>query len=224
MIRHFFNSISYFFHPLLMPLLGLYILFEIPTIPFNSMNPFDSLYFFPDGAKNILYIVMGILTLAAPILSLLIMHRNGMISSLKLENRHERTYPYLIGGFYYVLAYFYLRYQWPPLLQHPALLAFLFGSIVIFATCLIVNSMVKISLHAAGVFALVGGLLGYFQTQDLLHNHDRILIFILFMFGVAGIVAAGRVYMKAHSLGEVALGMIVGFLVMYVSVRFQIFI
>lgn len=224
MIRHFFTALSYIFHPFLMPLMGLYILFEAPSIPYNSFNRLDSLYFFPDQAKQVLYIVIGILTLLAPLLSLVIMYRNGMIKNFHLENKKERIIPFAIGGFYYLLAYIYVRYQLPEFLRHPALLAFLFGSVIIFLTVFVVNFSVKVSLHTTGIFGLCGGLIGYYQTQQLLENHDRMMIFLMLLIFVGGLVGAGRIYLKAHTLGETILGMFIGFVVMYVTVRFQIFI
>src|SRR5688572_17847386 len=107
MIESFCRALSYIFHPLLMPLMALYCLFELPTIP-DSFYVLDSLYFYPDEVKNRLYIILGILTFAAPLLSLLIMYWNGMITSLHLQNRRERSYPYFIVTFYFLLAFIFL--------------------------------------------------------------------------------------------------------------------
>ena len=125
MIDSFFRAISYIFHPLLMPLLGMYFLFELPTIP-DSYFVFDALYFFPDEYKIRLYIVLGVLTFLAPLISLLIMRWNGMITSLHLEKREERVYPFTIVSFYYLLSYIFIRYQWPEQLQHGAFVGFIF--------------------------------------------------------------------------------------------------
>ena len=206
-----------------MPVFGLLILFNVPTIPY-SFKKMDALFFFSEPAKLYILIVIGVLTLLAPVLSLLIMKRSGIISSLKVENREERVYPFVITIFYYVLAFLFVRNQLPEIYQHPSLLSFMFAAVVIFITLFIVNFYVKVSLHAAGVFALSGGLLGYFQTQNLLDNQGDFLIFIVFLIGLGGLVSSGRVYLKAHTLGETTLGMLVGFLVAYVSVRFGVYI
>lgn len=223
--KQFFLTLSYIFHPIFMPLLGLYFLFTLETRPV-SFNQLDALFFFPDQAKWFLYIIVGILTLAAPMLSLLIMYRNKMISSLTLEKKEERVYPFMLVSFYYLLAYFYVRYQIPDQLQHPALIGFLFGMLVIFLLSFLANFYIKISLHAAAIFGVSGMLLGYSQTQlppGMLEGPTNLYI-ILYVLFVAGLVSGGRVFLKAHTLSEIVLGSAIGFLVMYGTVRFGLYL
>ena len=201
-----------------MPILGLFILFEAKTIP-SSFNKLDALYFFPEKAKDVLYIVLGILTLLAPGLSLLIMYWNKMITSLHLADRKERVYPFVLVIFYYILAYSYLKYQLPIYLQHPALMSFIFGIILTFFVSFLINFYIKLSLHAAAVFGICGTVLAYNQTQI-----ESNLQFLLYLFCIAGLVAASRIYLKAHTLTETVLGIIVGFGVLFVSVKFGLYI
>jgi membrane-associated phospholipid phosphatase len=201
-----------------MPLIGLFILFESPTIP-NSFYTLDALYFFPEQAKYVLFIVLGILTFLAPGLSLLIMYWNKMITNLELSERTERIYPFVLVTFYYVLAYVYLKFQLPDFLQHPALMGFIFGIILTFIVSFIINLYLKLSLHAAAAFGVCGMLLAYDQSQI-----ESNLPFLLYFFCVAGLVAGSRIYLGAHSLKETLVGMLVGFTVLYVSVKFGIYI
>jgi hypothetical protein len=109
MIGQFFKALSYIFHPLLMPLLGIYFIFELPSIPNSFFAYLRFVVFFPDEAKFRIYIVMGVLTFAAPLTELvMIMYWNGMITSLHLENKQERVYPYFIVTFYYSLAFIFV--------------------------------------------------------------------------------------------------------------------
>jgi membrane-associated phospholipid phosphatase len=201
-----------------MCLLGLFILFESPTLP-NSYYIYDALYFFPDEAKYVLYIVMGILTLLAPLFSLLIMYWNKMVTSLELHDRKERIMPFILVTFYYVLAYVYLRVQLPEYLQHPALMSFIFGIIIVFAISFIINLFMKISLHAAAIFGICGMLLAYNQTQI-----ESNLAFLLYLLCLGGLVAAARIYLQAHTLKETLVGMVVGFGVLFISVKFGLYI
>lgn len=223
--RQFFNTLSYIFHPLFMPLMGLYFLFALETRPLSYFT-LDALFFFPTEAKYFLYVIVAILTALAPMLSLFIMYYNKIIGSLTLEKKEDRTYPFLLIGFYYVLAYFYVRYQIPPLLQHPALLGFLFGVVLVFLCCFLLNFKVKISIHAAAVFGVSGMLLGYSQTQ--LASSPEMgypnLHVILYLFFVAGLVSGGRIFLKAHSLKEIFLGAVIGFGIMYVTVKYGLYI
>ena len=183
------------------------------------MYKLDALYFFPIQAKQVLYIVMAILTFAAPGLSLLIMYWNKMVSSLHLKDRKERIYPFILVTFYYILAYAYLKVQLPDYLQHPALMSFIFGIILTFIVSFIINFYLKISLHAAAIFGVCGMLLAY--NQSMLESN---LSFMLYLFFIAGLVAASRVYLEAHTLKETVVGMAVGFGVLFVSVKYGIYI
>jgi membrane-associated phospholipid phosphatase len=223
--RQFFLSLSYIFHPIFMPLLGLYFLFSLETRPV-TLYKLDALFYFPSEAKTFLYIIIGILTIVAPLLSLLIMYYNKMISSLSLEKKEERTYPFVLVSFYYLLAYIYVRTKIPIELQHPALVGFLFGVLLIFVISFVVNFYIKISLHAAAIFGVAGMLLGYSQTQlsGFEAGGPTNLYIILYLLFIAGLVSGARLFLKAHSLTEILLGSIVGFFVMYVVVKFGLYL
>lgn len=224
-LRQFFITLSYVFHPIFITVLGLYFLFSIETRPL-SYDRLDALYNFPDEAKLFTYIVFGILTVVAPLLSLLIMYANKMITSLTLEKREERIYPFVLISFYYLLAYIYMRTKVPVEYQHPALVGFLFGVLVLFLTCFIINFYVKVSLHAAAMYGFAGMLMGYSQTQLAINPEagPTNLFIILYVLILAGIVSAARIYLKAHTLVEVVFGSIIGFMILFMTVKFGIFI
>jgi len=224
MIESFFRALSYIFHPLFMPLLALFFVLELPTIP-NSLYVYDALCFFPYEAKFRLYLVLGVLTFAAPLLSLLIMYWNGMITSLHLENKKERVYPYFIVTFYYLLAYIFIRYQWPEQLQHPALLGFLFSMVLINLITMIFNNWIKISAHAVACFGVAALLIAYNQTQLSQFKEQALpnFGFIIFFLITCGLIVTGRLYLKAHSLKEVLIGMVTGFTITYLCVKFEFY-
>ena|SRR5210317_694924 len=223
--RQFFISLSYIFHPVLMPFLGLYLLFNLETLPV-SYNRTDALFYFPDQAKTYIYLIIGILTILAPLLSLFIMYYNKIITSMHLGNKEERVYPFILVSFYYFLSYYYLRVQIPEELSHPALVGFSFGILVLFLACFIMNFYTKISLHAAGIFGLSGSLLAYSQTQlpPFGVEHPTNIYFILYLLLVAGLVSSGRLYLKVHKLSEVIWGAALGFGIMYATVKYGLFI
>ena len=222
--NRFFSVISILFHPVFMPVLGLFLLFSIETKP-TSFYKFDAIFYFPDKAKYYLYIVIGILTIIAPVLSLLIMYSNKMISSLNMKKREERYYPFALVTFYYILAYVYVRYQIPVEIQHPALLGFLFGILAVFIVSFILNIFVKVSMHSVGAFGVAGMLLGYSQTQ-LPANPEAAptsLHLILYLLFIAGFVSGSRVFLKAHKLNEVIIGSFLGFIFLFVTVKYGIY-
>lgn len=224
-LRQFFISLSYVFHPIFMPLLGLYFLFALETKPL-SYYTLDALFYFPPQAKNYLYAIIGILTCVAPALSLCIMYWNRIIPSLKLEKREERIYPFILVLFYYFLAYIYVRYQIPDELKHPALIGFLFGVLIVFLVCFVVNFMIKVSLHAAAIFGLCGMLIGYSQTQmpPDYQNGATNLYIIMYIICVAGLVAGARIYLKSHNIREILLGTLIGFSIMFLTVKYGVYV
>lgn len=211
-MKLFFTGISYLFHPFIIPMLGLFILFQAPTLP-NSLYIYDAIYFFPGPVKQDLFIILGILTFAAPALSMLIMYWNKMIKSLELEKKEDRIYPFILVTFYYVLAYLFLRFRLQDELQHPAMMSFLFGIILTFIVSFILNFFIKLSLHAAAIFGIAGLVLAYNQSQI-----ESNLYIVLLLILVGGFVGASRMFLGAHNLKETVLGMTVGFTVVYLSV------
>lgn len=224
MTESFFRALSYIFHPLLMPLLGLYLLLELPTLP-TSLYAYDALYFFPEEAKIRLYLIVAVMTFAAPLVSMLIMNWNGMVSSLHLANRRERFYPYFITTFYFTLAFIFVRHNWPEELQHPALLGYLFGMVIVNVLCMLLNFKMKVSMHAAAMFGLIGVMMAYNQSQISAFTEQEIpnLEIILYLFPVCGLVVSARLYLKAHTLTEVLVGMLVGFLGIFLCVKFGLY-
>lgn len=217
-MKYLFTGISYIFHPFILPMLGVFILFQAETLP-NSLYIYDSIYFFPDDIKAQLFIILAVLTFVAPALSMLIMYWNRLIPSLELGDKKDRIYPFIVVTFYYILAYGFLRYRLQEELQHVALMSFLFGIILTFIVSFIINFYLKISLHAAAIFGVAGMVLAYNQSQI----YSKIwIVFALILAG--GLISSSRIYLKAHNLVESVVGMFVGFFVMYLTVANNWFI
>ena len=217
MIKSFFNTLSYVFHPLFLPLIGLYFLFELPTTSAGYID--TSLSNLRVDVKNSLYILFGFLTVVAPGFSVFIMYRNKMISTLTIENRNERIIPLLLICVYYILSYVFLRKMIPPQSVIPFLLPYVFGFSLSTIVAFIMNFYVKISLHMIGIFGVAGAITGYFQNQ-IEYN----LWFLLFLIIIGGIVGSARIYLKAHNLKEIVYGIVFGFGIEYFCMKFEWFI
>ena len=68
-------------------------------------------------------------------------------------------------------------------------------------------------------FGLVGAIMGYLQNQL-----DYNLWFLLFLIIVGGLVGSSRLYLKAHNLKEVILGIVFGFGIEYICMKFDLYI
>lgn len=217
MMKSFFNTLSYIFHPILLPVLGLYFLFETPT---NSPGYIvTSLYNLPLEFKINLYKLFGFLTILAPGISIWIMYQNKIISSIKLENRLERFTPIGITAVYYVMNYVLLRIMIPEHMIISFIFPYAFGLVLIVIAAFIMNYFTKISLHMLGFFGVIGTIMGYFQNQL-----DYNLFFLIFLIIVGGLIGSARIYLKAHTLKEVVLGIIIGFGIGFVCMKFELYI
>ena len=217
MMKSFFNTLSYIFHPILLPVLGLYFLFETPT---NSPGYIvTSLYNLPLEFKINLYKLFVFLTILAPGISIWIMYQNKIISSIKLENRLERFTPIGITAVYYVMNYVLLRIMIPEHMIISFIFPYAFGLVLIVIAAFIMNYFTKISLHMLGFFGVIGTIMGYFQNQL-----DYNLFFLIFLIIVGGLIGSARIYLKAHTLKEVVLGIIIGFGIGFVCMKFELYI
>jgi len=208
MIKSFFNAISYIFHPLFLPIIGLYILFELPVYSFG-------LVVVPE-IKNFMYLMFGLLTIVAPGISVLILYFNKVISSIKMPNRTERFVPLFLLLVYYIIQYGFIRFKFPILLQVSFLMPYLFGMILIIIVALILNNYIKISLHTIGFFGVVGAVSAYMQTE-IFYNFT----FLVGLIILGGVIASARLYLKAHNLLEVIYAMVFGFGIEFFCIKFE---
>lgn len=129
------------------------------------------------------------------------MKRFGFISSIKMEEQHERSKPYLITAIlflstYYLLAQAHLPEALSLIMLGAALAVFLAG---------IINYRFKISAHLIGI----GGLSGAFFALNFYFFIDfRFLIMVSLL--IAGLIGWSRLYLNAHKPSQVYAGFAIG--------------
>lgn len=187
--------ISYLFHPLLIPTIGLWFIFRSPS--YISFIVTSEL-------QRALYIVVFIVTFVFPVLSSLLLLILGRIRSLEMETPEERRIPYLLTAIYYSLGYYMLTTKVP--LPEQLNLLLLGASISVVLTMLI-NIKWKISAHTIGVGGLIGALLGFAHQLHVNIIDDLILVLL-----IAGLVGYARLRLNAHNQSQVYAGYLVGFL------------
>lgn len=195
-IAHF---ISYLFHPLLMATYGCLIVF------FGLTN---SIYyvFTPLKLKLVLTLTIFAFTFLLPALNLLILYKLNYVSSLKIENRKERTFPLIMTS----LCYFGLFYMIYDFNIWPAIKLFVFGAGLCILFTAIINLWWQISAHMIGVGGLIGVLLAisFFMQMPVFIVLSGCLI-------VAGCVAFARLQLNAHTPNQVYAGFVFGCLVQF---------
>ncbi|MEC4112816.1 hypothetical protein [Myroides pelagicus] len=186
-----FKIISYILHPLIMPLLTVWLYFH-----------YTANYFFADEI-NIMLIQIGIITVLLPISIYFLLSSLRLIgSTVMLSDAKDRLIPFAINIFLLIALKEYI------LIENNAyeLNVYFWG--IISSYLLLTLSLffkIKSSVHMTMLAALTTFLTYVFfkyQVSDIIH----IIIMIMLM----GITGSARLYLKAHTSLEIALGTFIG--------------
>lgn len=188
-IAHF---LSFVFHPLWIPLMGLFVLFQADTYLH---------YIFPQEVLLLIYLIVFLNTVVFPALLTFFLYKRKIISTFMLKKREERFYAY-IGTvlFYLSTLYFLLKINMPLVITR-----FIIGATFVVFLCLIINFYIKISAHMAGL----GGITTGIYLFSLKMGTPLIFAFVFFII-VSGLVATSRLLLLQHSPVEIIAGYLVG--------------
>ena len=185
--------LSVVFHPLLMLVYGLAIIFSAPTL----------FGYLPVEIKKLLLLIVLVNNVFLPI-SLLpfFMHRN-IISSWTISDRKERTIPLILTTLLYgATSFIIFRYQIPFFLKSYIFSAFFLSLIVT-----VINLWWKISLHSVGAGALTGIVLILSFRM-----HAPLVDYLILVIVIGGLVLSSRLRLNYHNPSQVWLGFLSGFL------------
>ena len=184
------KSISFIFHPIIMPLLGVIFYF--------SKSP----RFFPEELVKAKLISIFILTFLLPILVFYLLKTLGKTDTIYLEKTRERILPLAINASIILL----ILTRVLPENQIIELYYFFIGILISTLACLgFALFKLKISIHMlsfTAVFAFAIGLAIHFS----ININGSLALMALLM----GAVATSRLHLKAHSFTELILGCVVG--------------
>lgn len=192
---------SILFHPVMLP--TLFFVFAAVVTP-DILAPFSN-----SSLKLRFILLIFITTMLVPVV-MLCMHfilskRKISLDMLYLQNTKDRVYPFLHTGLFYA-GITYLFYA--NLHLNPFICSFM--GMVSFAVLLsaAISVFYKISAHTLALSALTGYifLLHFFLPDNNLLLSGCSLIFI------TGLVATCRLFLNAHTLGQVFTGFIAGLL------------
>lgn len=184
------KSISFIFHPIIMPLLGVIFYF--------SKSP----RFFADELIRAKLISLSILTILLPILIYFLLKTLGKTHTIYLKTSKERIIPLVINSVIILLVIKRVL----PSNQIVELYYFFIAILMSTLTCLILAVLeFKASIHMiaiAGVFMFAFGLSLHFSIN--LNGSLALIVFIM------GAIATSRLHLKAHSNMELVIGTFVG--------------
>lgn len=192
MIHYLLKSISYIFHPLIMPLLGVIFYF--------SKTP----RFIPDPVMKAKVFSITILTIILPILLYFLLKTIKKVESLHLKSTKERIIPLLLNAVIIVL----ILNRVLPFYEITELYYFYLGILFSTLTCLFLAFFkIKASIHMIASA-------GFFMFAVALSIHFKINIngTIALMCIIIGAIATSRLHLKAHTTSELLIGLLVGLL------------
>jgi membrane-associated phospholipid phosphatase len=182
--------ISFILQPLLMPTFGMLFLFQVDSFAYQAF-------------EYKLYVILGTFLFSAilPLIAISILRKIGMVSTLFITNRRERTIPYLITLISYVLYIIFLRRVAMP----NWVVAMMIGCTSSIILITLINLKWKISAHLSGIGGLTAAV--FVVAYQLDYNPYWIFSGMILL---SGLVATSRIVLRAHTplqtLGGFCLG------------------
>jgi membrane-associated phospholipid phosphatase len=201
-MRSVANLISYVFHPLIIPTLGMLIIFNS-----NSYVNFA----IPYELKKAVVMLVAVSTFIIPTLITLLLFNRGYIQSVEMVTTKERYLPY---GFT-VVFYFFTIYMLQKAPIPPIIFNFMIGATVSVIIAFIINLKWKISAHMIGIGGLTGALIAISFLLDL-----NLMPYITLSLFVSGLVGSSRLFLNAHTPAQVYAGFFLGLTCQVFSIYF----
>jgi hypothetical protein len=184
--------ITFVFHPWLLPLYGMLIIFSAPT-----------LYgYLPFNVKKILFLVMLVNNILIPVSLLPLLYRRHIISDWSISERKERFIPLLITTILYgSTSYIIFKFPIPVFFK-----SYIFATALLALMVTIINFRWKISLHSVGSGALIALIM-----LLSLKMFTPLLSYLIPAIILTGFILASRLKLNQHNPLQVWLGLFAGF-------------
>lgn len=190
-LKPFAVTSSYIWHPLLLPLYGLFCIFNCDSI-FSLI---------PLSVQVYCYIITFFAVFLLPLLCLIVFKKLNLIESYQLSTKQDRLYPAL-GAILFIFIGFYVlgRIPYTNIIQQ-----FYLVLIILLAGFALVTIRWKMSMHMTAMGAFCGFLfvIGYRYMGDV----ESLVMGILLL---SGLVGACRLYLKKHNPAQVYAGFLFG--------------
>ncbi|HEX5170284.1 MAG TPA: PA-phosphatase [Cyclobacteriaceae bacterium] len=196
--------ISVLFHPLMMATYLCAIL--MLTYP-PALDPVRAEIF--SGFLLLIFFV----TFLLPAINIGIFRFFGTIPSVMMTERRDRIIPFVFILLFYVMmtALFYWKF-------HIGFRDNVFKFLIIIDLLVIASTLItffyKVSVHAIGICGLLGILV---PLNKISEDHNLFYPTIGLIVAAGGVMSA-RLYLNVHTLREVMIGAMVGFVISFVSV------
>jgi len=173
------------------------------VLMFWEMN--SRVHFYPES--NVwfyIFLVVSINSILIPLLMFWMMKRLNIISSLSMDKKQDRLFPFLITGIFYITTWF-VFYN----LGIMDLVAYLFmvAALLVFLAIL-VNLFWKISIHSMSMGAMSVFIIYLTAVHFIGSSWPAYLVILL-----SGLVGFSRLKLKSHSPAQIYVGYLLGVVV-----------
>ena len=194
MNKTFAKILSVILHPLLLPSIGILILFNSGSI----------LEFLPFQAKKIILLIVFLSTIVLPLTFVPFYIFQKIIKNVQMDNTRERLIPFFVTSVLYTFCYYLLlRLGAPKTLANFILV----GAVSVFALFGL-SFYWKISAHMIGI----GGLMGAFIALSFLLNVN-LDYYIIILILLSGILGYSRLTLGKHLPYQIYTGWGLGVLI-----------
>jgi hypothetical protein len=187
------RTFSDIFHPYMMPVYGLLIIFMAPTL-YNYL---------PSTVKKLVIFIVFINNVLLPLTLIPFFVHNNLIRSWFMNERSDRIIPLIISTIlYFVTTYIIFRFQVPHMLKY-----FFLAIACLSLTATLINFWWKVSLYSIGAGAILALVLVLSFKM-----YTPLLWYLIPSILVAGLILSARLQLDLHSPGQVWAGFLTGFL------------
>jgi hypothetical protein len=201
MTRKIAQFISLLLHPVLIPTLGFFLLFQ-SGFYFSYINW---------EAKRIVLIIVLFTTAILPLLAMSILAMNPRFR-LSFETGNQRAMPLLFSSIFYYLGYLLLS----RINAFPILKFMMIASVLVIISLMIISLKWKISSHMAALGGLTGALLALSFRTGI--NPVWAIITVILATGLAG---SAQLSLGKNNLWHLEAGYALGFTLLYLTIFFN---
>jgi len=185
--------ISVIFHPFLIPIYGLVIIFMAPTL-YN---------YIPFQVKKLMILIVLVNNVLLPLSLIPFFVHNNLIRSWFMNERKDRIIPLIISTILYIVTtYIIFKFQVPFFLK-----SFFLAAAFLSLIATLINLRWKISLHSIGAGAILALVLVLSFKM-----YTPLLWYLIPAIIIVGLILSSRLQLDLHNPGQVWSGFMTGFL------------
>lgn len=191
------QCISLIFSPFYLPVLAFVVLFFFSYLNYTSW-----------AYSLTVILTVYLFTVLLPELGIFVYRRLNGWTRRELSRRERRIVPYILSIASYAILLGLMDYLRMPRFT----LGIVAGALGIQIACALINPWVKVSTHAAAS----GGLAGALMAVSIMLQYD-LTPWLCLSILLSGVVCTARLILRQHTLAELGIGVVTGFMVGFLT-------